>query len=123
MSPTNLSRRGLLRAASSVAAASTIVALPIAALPAAAMPVTSVTSDAELLALGEQLKPLFAAQFELEPKRTRAHQQCWDAAGWLKLGPKRTRKQQVAANRRFSELTKRSGYDRLSAKSNALDNK
>ena len=72
MSHANLSRRGLLRAASSVAAASTIVALPIAALPAAAAPITAATPDAELLALGEQLKPLFAAEFELRPKKSRS---------------------------------------------------
>ena len=90
MSPTNLSRRGLLRAASSVAAASTVVALPIAAFPAAAAPVTSDTSDAELLALGEKLKPLLVEEFNLRPKYDRAYQRASDAGGYMKSGARKT---------------------------------
>ena len=125
MSPTNLSRRGLLRAASSVAAASTVVALPIAAFPAAAAPVTSDTSDAELLALGEKLKPLLVEEFNLRPKYDRAYQRASDAGGYMKLGTgkDRTEKQQAEADRRFEEESKRSGYDRLCAKMNSSQNK
>jgi hypothetical protein len=111
MSKPNLTRRSL------VTTAATVPALALTAIPAAAAlsPTASTMppTRAELVALGEQLKPLFVAQWDFLPKLYAAYRIAVDAADYKNLGYNRTEEQQKEADRRFQEAAEKFGYYKL----------
>jgi hypothetical protein len=112
-----LSRRSLV---------SSVIALPALAVPAvasASMP-TADTSQPELLALGEQLKPLFAEWQRLDPLVSAAYQQAMEDAGFYKFpSGTRTRQQQAACEAGWKVAAKQSGYSKLYRQLNPICSK
>ena len=96
----NLSRRAILAGVASV---------PALALPAvtAAAPSTAANPDAELVALGEQLKAVVAEADRLDPKPL--HEACMDA--WASS---------INADQAFEEMAKQNGYHDAYEKWNAV---
>lgn len=127
MSISTLSRRAILAGAASVPTlALPVVAAVALAEPAIALPavpaVSVVNSDVEqLIALGDQLKPLFVEWLELRPKVHRAYDEALEAAGFT--GFNRTDEQQAEAERRWPQARKQTGYDRLYKQLCVLDRK
>jgi hypothetical protein len=86
----NLSRRILVASA--------------AALPALSLPVIGAdTSQSELCALGEKLKPILAELQKLEPPRHEAYELAMKATGFDELSRDCTWDERIAANARWDE--------------------
>ncbi len=107
MSHANLSRRAILAGAASVPA----LARPTVALAEVTPP--------KLLAPADQLKPIWAAVLDLDPKVREAYEPCSEASHEChekNMG-------QPEASRRFDAMSKRTGYGRLMDRLNVLDGK
>jgi hypothetical protein len=108
----NLSRRALLSSA---------VALPALAVPAVALPVPTPSStpqpQTELLALGEQLKPLLAEIHRLTPKHRKLYREADATAG----DPPRSLDEIQERNARFSAMATKNGYYKLCDQLNPID--
>jgi hypothetical protein len=109
-------------------AASTAVAVAAPTISAAApVPLADsrkrVVACADLVALGEQLKPVLAEYLRLDLLHSAAYEHCSKAGGHSELGMDRTDAQQKDAEKRFAAAAKECGYHRLSREWNAADRK
>jgi hypothetical protein len=117
----NLSRRALVTAA---AVAVPAIALSVAALNpslASAGVASTRTIDARLLALGEQLKPLFVEWMKLWSKRTRLYDRVFAELGELPAGGDDETIRRY--KEKFKAVSKRVGYWQVAMQSNRLQGK